>query len=123
MLNAAAAILCLLAIAHSVLGERFIITRLLRRDEVPKLFGSNVFTKQTIRYCWHLTTVIGLGMAYLLVQIGDGQNEAALVRTLAVTMFASSILAVVVTRGRHLSWVGFVMAGVICIRYAGMPTL
>ncbi|QYF92302.1 hypothetical protein KY495_16260 [Massilia sp. PAMC28688] len=123
MLNAAAVILCLLAIAHSVLGERYIITRLLRRDEVPKLFGSNVFTKQTLRYCWHLTTVLGLGMALLLVQIENGQGTPAVVQTLAVTLLAASVLAIVVTRARHLSWVGFVMAGVICIRYAGMPTL
>lgn len=119
MLNAAAAILCLLAIAHSLLGERFIISRLLRRNDLPKIFGSTSFTAQTLRYCWHLTTVIGLGMAFLLIQLGNGDPTAALVRTLAATMFVSAALAVVVTRGRHLSWVGFLMAGMICVRHAG----
>jgi hypothetical protein len=120
MLTAAAVILCLLAIAHSALGERFIISRLLRRNDLPKIFGSASFTAQTLRYCWHLTSVMGFGIAYLLIQIGHGDPAAALVRTLAVTMFLSAALAIVVTRGRHLSWVGFIMAGVICIRHVGV---
>lgn len=121
MLNAAAAIVCLLALAHSLLGERFLISRLLRRDDLPRLLGSIDFTRQTLRYCWHLTTVIALGLAVVLVQIGAGATPPALVRTLALTLLLSAALAVVVTRGRHLSWVGLLMAGVICIRYAGMP--
>ena len=121
MLNAAAGILVVLALAHSLLGERFIISRVLKRDGLPKLFGSDAFTKQTLRYCWHLTTIIGLGIAFLLIQLGEGAPAVALVRTLAFTMLLAAVLAVVVTRGRHLSWVGFLMAGVICFRYAGLP--
>lgn len=123
MLYAAAAIIVLLGLAHSALGERFIITRLLRRDDLPKVLGSSEFTKHTLRYCWHLTTVMALGMAYLLIQIEQGDVHAALVRTLAVTLIVSAVLAIVVTRARHLSWVGLIMAAVICFRYAGLPTL
>lgn len=119
MLTAAAVILCLLAVAHSLLGERFIISRLLRRNDLPKVFGSASFTAQTLRYCWHLTTVMGLGIAFLLIQLGNGDTTAALVRTLAVTMFIATALAIIVTRGRHLSWVGLLMAGIMCVRYAG----
>lgn len=119
MLTAAAAIFVLLAVAHSLLGERFIISRLLRRGDLPKIFGSASFTGQTLRYCWHLTSVLGLGMAYLLIQLGQGDPAVALVRTLAVTAFVGTAMAIVITRGRHLSWVGFLMAGIICVRYAG----
>ncbi len=122
MLSAAAAIVCLLALAHSVLGERFLIRRLLRRDDLPRLLGSTEFTRNTLRYCWHLTTVIALGLAFLLVQIGAGATAQALVQTLAFTLLLAAALALVVTRARHLSWVGLLMAGVICIRHAGMPT-
>lgn len=123
MLHTAATLIALLALVHSVLGERAIIIRLLRRDDLPKLFGSDTFTKQTLRYIWHLVTVLALGMAWLLVQIADGAPPTAVVRTLAGTLFASAALAVVVTRGRHLSWVIMVMAGIICMRYVGMYSL
>ena len=37
--------LLVLAIAHSYLGERYILIRLFKRDNLPKLFGSDDFTK------------------------------------------------------------------------------
>jgi len=123
MLYAAATIIVLLGIAHSALGERFIITRLLRRNDLPKVLGSSEFTKHTLRYCWHLTTVMALGMAYLLIQIEHGDVHAALVRTLAVTLIVSAVLAIIVTRARHLSWIGLIIAAAMCFRYAGLPTL
>ncbi len=46
-----------LGIAHSVLGERYILTRLFRRADLPKLFGSSEFTVRTLRFAWHITTV------------------------------------------------------------------
>lgn len=45
-----------LGLAHSVLGERYILRRLLRRPDLPALFGSDDFTKRTLRFAWHLTT-------------------------------------------------------------------
>jgi len=123
MLYAAAAIIVLLGLAHSALGERFIITRLLRRDDLPKVLGSSEFTKHTLRYCWHLTTVMAIGMAYLLIQIEQGDVYTALVRTLAITLVVCGAMAIVITRARHLSWIGLILAGVICFRYSGLVPL
>lgn len=123
MLYAAAIMIAFLGVAHSVLGERAIITRLLRQESLPKLFGSDTFTRQTLRYTWHLTTVLALGVAWMLVQIADGALANALVQTVAVTLLIGSGAGIVMTRGRHLSWVVMLMAAVICLRYAGMPTL
>jgi hypothetical protein len=55
MLLAAATLTCLLALAHSYLGERYILTRLFRRDDLPRLLGGTGFTKRTLRFAWHLT--------------------------------------------------------------------
>ena len=33
-------------VIHSVLGEKYILTQLFRRDNLPKLFGSPDFTMQ-----------------------------------------------------------------------------
>jgi len=57
-LAAAALLIPALGAAHSVLGERYILIRLFRRSDLPKLFGSDTFTRRTLRFAWHLTTVV-----------------------------------------------------------------
>jgi len=64
---AAAAILTLTVVAHSFLGERYILIRLLRRENLPRLFGSDWFTKRTLRIAWHLTSIAWLGLAGILM--------------------------------------------------------
>lgn len=44
MLTAAAIIMLFTGIAHSYLGERYILIRLFKRDSVPELLGSDDFT-------------------------------------------------------------------------------
>ena len=39
-----------IAAAHSYLGERYILIRLFRRDNLPKLFGSADFTIRIRRF-------------------------------------------------------------------------
>ena len=49
-LNILAAVLCFaVGLAHSVLGERYILVRLFRRTDLPKLFGGTEFTVRTLR--------------------------------------------------------------------------
>ena len=67
MVELAAALLFLLGLAHSVLGERYLLTRLFRRDNLPKLLGSTAFTVGTLRFVWHLTTLAWYGLATLLL--------------------------------------------------------
>jgi hypothetical protein len=118
LLAVAAALIAATAVAHSWLGERYLVSRLLRRPDLPQLFGSDVFARRTIRYAWHLTTIAWLGFAVALVflsgavigiRVGQG-----LLLTIAGTAFASAGLAVVVTRGRHLSWVVLLTVAVCC---------
>lgn len=63
----AAGLTILLAAAHSYLGERYILIRLLRREDLPRLFGGVDLTKQTLRFAWHLTSIAWVGLAYLNV--------------------------------------------------------
>ena len=65
MLQLAAILIVLLGVAHSVLGERYILTRLFR-GELPKLFGSSEFTRNTLRFAWHLTTLLALALGAIL---------------------------------------------------------
>lgn len=111
-LHIAAALLFLLGLAHSVLGERYILIRLFRRDNLPRLFGGTAFTLRTLRFAWHVTTVAWWGMAVLLWQAASGGLEREAVLTvLGWTMLLSAMLPLVITRGRHLSWIVFFLVG------------
>jgi hypothetical protein len=107
----AALLVVLLGAAHSYLGERYILIRLFRRDDLPKLFGSDVFTKRTLRFAWHLTTVAWLGLAALVVLItrpGAAPSRGAVGAAVAATAAVSAVVTVVGSRGRHLAWAVFV---------------
>ena len=44
MLTIAAILLVLCGVVHSILGERYLLSRLFKRDNLPHLFGSDAFT-------------------------------------------------------------------------------
>jgi len=107
-----AAILCLaLGIIHSYLGERYILIRLFRRDNIPHLFGSDYFTKRTLRFAWHITTFAWLGFAYLLWQISAVQENITqtVLYSITTVSLVSGIFSFGFTKGRHLSWVVFML--------------
>jgi hypothetical protein len=117
MLYLAAALVAALGIAHSILGERYILMRLFRGD-LPRLFGGTQFTRRTLRFAWHLTTVLALGIAALLVQLAGAASTPALAATLGWTLVLSGLLPLLHTRGRHLSWVVLFAAGGLCLLWA-----
>ena len=115
MLIAAAVLIAGLGLFHSILGERYIIRRLLRRDDLPRLFGGTTFTAGVIRFAWHTTTLLAFGLAAVLVLIALDAHESAILIALAVTFFACAVLPIIYTRGRHLAWLVFLLAGVLCL--------
>lgn len=98
-LVAAALIATGVAFAHSYLGERYILIRLFRRDDLPKLLGSDWFTKRTIRFAWHLTSVawVALGAALLV------EPRVAV----SVAFAVHSVVVLVAARGKHYAWIPF----------------
>jgi len=110
---AAAALTVALGLVHSVLGERYIIRRVVRRD-LPRLFGTDLWTKRILRFAWHLLTVSWFGIAaVLLVLAGDGSPRAVGV-ALIVTFAVSGVVIAIGSRGRHAAWVvSLVIAGLI----------
>jgi hypothetical protein len=108
-LLAAATLAVFLAAAHSYLGERYILVRLFRREDLPKLFGGTTFTKRTLRFAWHITSVMALGFAALLVALAPpgGAAPGIVERIVAATSAACGMVALLGSRGRHLSWVVF----------------
>lgn len=100
----------MLAFAHSFLGERFIIMRLLRRTELPHLFGSDRFTRQTLRFVWHLASVAWVGMAAVLVAftLPDPMRSRSLaLQAVSIAFLVHAFVAFFATRARHLGWIVF----------------
>jgi len=114
MLLLAAILILAIALAHSYLGERYILIRLFRRP-LPELFGSDDFTKRTIRFAWHITSIAWLGFAYLLLQAHSGQlSRTQMLFAISITFGITALISVAGGRGRHWSWPVFAAIAVLC---------
>ncbi len=110
-----------LGVAHSILGERYIFVRLFRLKALPKLFGGTQFTTRTLRFAWHITTVAWFGFAALLVQLGQGQlSSNSTAQIIGWTFVVSGCLPLIITRGRHLSWVVLFATGLISLFWSAV---
>ena len=100
LLLIAAILALLLGVAHSYLGERYILVRLFRRSDLPKLFGSDWLTRRTLRFGWHLTTVAFWGFVAILLLAGGSSGTGFrqhVLMAVAVTFFVSSVIALAAT--------------------------
>ncbi len=115
-LYVAAMLIAAVGVAHSYLGERYLLMRLFRRDDLPKLFGSAEFTIRTLRFAWHLTSVAWFGLAgVLLLAAHPPTTPQDIGLVVGVTFLAHGVIALGASRGRHYSWVVFLTIGVISI--------
>jgi len=103
-------------LAHSVLGEKYILIRLFRRPDLPKLFGDATFTARTLRFAWHLTTIAWWGFGAMLVLASRGLLSARnTLLVLAATMAATAVMILVASRGRHLAWPVFLAIAIVSL--------
>ncbi|MES9905793.1 MAG: hypothetical protein ABW168_24365 [Sedimenticola sp.] len=109
MIETAAVLCVVIGAIHSYLGERFILIRLFQSENVPHLFGDDYFTKRTLRFAWHITTVAWVGFAYILLAIPSGENDFAqtVLFTIGTVFLVSGVLSFGFTKGKHLSWIVF----------------
>jgi len=106
----------LIGIAHSVLGEKLVLGPLFSRGEVPRLLGSRTFARHTLRFTWHVTTVllVGVGTVVVLLALTQVDPHAILIlRVLAITFAVCSLLSLVGARARHFSWWVFLIIAVL----------
>lgn len=102
-------LLLIIGFIHSYLGEKYLLIRLFRRDNLPKLLGSDWFTKRVLRFAWHLTTLAWWGFAGILYVLSTPsvniQNEILIIITLVFAL--SGVVSLFFSRGKHLSWLVF----------------
>jgi hypothetical protein len=117
ILYVVAGVLCIaLALVHSVLGERYLLMRLFRRTDLPKLFGGTEFTVRTLRFAWHLTSIAWVGAGVLFLQLARRPLASADVAgNLAVVFLVTSGVVLTASRGRHFAWPVFLVIGLIAL--------
>jgi len=114
MLILAAVLTITIGVIHSVLGERYILIRLFRQP-LPKLFGSDTFTRKTLRFAWHITTIAWFGFAALLILLHlERATPSAMLIAIASTFAVTGLVALLASRGKHLSWIVFGAISVLC---------
>jgi len=97
----------LIGIAHSMLGEKLVLRPLFERGEVPNLLGSTAFAHRTLRFTWHLTTVLllGIGTVVLALSLSPLDSRSAwILQVLAATFALCSLLSLIGARAKHFSW-------------------
>lgn len=96
-------------LAHSYLGERYVLIRLFRRPDLPKLFGTDRFTRRTLRFAWHLTTLAwwGFGAQMALAARAPAAAPDFVLEAIAWTFGVSALVTFAASRGRHLAWIVF----------------
>ena len=120
MLILAAVLMFVTGIAHSYLGERYILIRLFNRGGLPKIFGSTAFTTGTLRFVWHLTTVAWWGLAWLILIANSGDvSKDQVLGVIGVVALISAAFPLYFTGGKHLSWLVFLLVGVLVLLARG----
>lgn len=117
LLYIAALLLVGIGIAHSVLGERYVLRRLERLDNLPRLtLGGHELMAQVLRFAWHLTSIAWFGLAaILLLMAHDALSNRSAAVVVAATFILSGVASGIPSRGRHYSWIVFLAVGIIAL--------
>lgn len=116
----AAALTAIVALAHSYLGERYILRRLFRRPNLPQLFGGTEFTVRTLRFAWHLTSLAWLGLGAVLVLLARPPLDPDTIGlVVGGTFLGHGAVVLVASRGRHLAWPVFLAIGLLTLWATG----
>jgi len=90
--------------------------RLFRRGNLPKLFGSDWFTKRVLRFTWHITTLTWWGFAAILYVLSTPSENviSEILSIICVVFVLSGCGSFVFSRGKHLSWIVFFVIATTC---------
>ena len=113
-----------LGLAHSLLGEYLIFKD--KRNEgslVPSKDSTGLKERhlRIIWATWHLSSVLGWCMGYVLIIISLEQIELDstitdfIVQSIMYATFTSSLLVLIGTKGKHPGWIGFLLIGVLLL--------
>lgn len=119
LLYAAALAALGLGVAHSLLGESYVLQPILKRGDLPRLFGGTEFSARTLRLAWHLASIAWFGFAALLLLLTQPlMTYRGVALVIGVTFVGSALFALAASRGRHLAWPVFAFIGAVALYLA-----
>ena len=104
-----AIIIIVIGVVHSIVGEKLIIIPTLKL-ELPQIGGSDLIAGRTLRFAWHLTTLVWWAIAAMLISFANQPltpPAMIAVQIFSVAFFLSGITSLVIARGKHFSWYVF----------------
>lgn len=107
----------IVAIAHSVLGERLIFKGMRERRIVPTK-GHPILRERYVRILWatwHIVSLLGVGFGAVLfyLSIPEPVNHASYTLVaISLSTGLSSLLVLYATKGMHPGWIGLL---IVCI--------
>lgn len=114
----------LLAVAHSVIGEILIMIplhKMQKAEGLPAVRGSVQRTKSTLRFTWHVTGVLGLGISFILFYYAGfaelSVEQTLVLKALSLTFLASFIVSIIGSRAKHPAWAVFAIVSVLTWPY------
>ncbi len=117
----AALVLAATALAHSWLGERRLIGPLLAPGSRPGPLAGSAYARQVLRFAWHVTSLTWLGLGGMLLALAPAPPAGPAghaVLAAGATFLVLGLVSAVAGRGRHLSWVAFLLAAGLCLAAA-----
>ncbi len=106
-----------IGIVHSLLGERRLIGPLLAPDKRSGLLAQSSYSRSVLRYAWHMTTIVFWGFAAILVTLSivtPTPGIRPILIVIATTFLLSGLLALGISRGRHVAWPLFLAVAGLC---------
>ena len=106
-LLAAAILMILVGVVHSVLGEHLIFSRMRAGGWTPT-DGGTLLRQRHVRILWatwHLASVLGWAAAYILLYASSAAVPAPVIEALMIAAAAGGLLVLVATRGQHPGWI------------------
>jgi len=120
-----AAILCvILGLVHSILGEYLIFRDKRKKGSIVPTIVKTDLKERHLRIIWatwHLASFFGWCVGAFLLRLAVDQDKLdaefldIVINTTIATMFASSVLVLIGTKGRHPGWVVLLGIGVFLI--------
>ncbi len=110
----------LVGLAHSVLGEVLIFSKLRDKGRIVPTASAGVLQGRNVRILWatwHLATIFGVAVGAVLIRTAFAFDLPALhafvMRAIELSMFTCGALVFYATNGRHPGWIGLCAVAVI----------
>ena len=110
----------MVGLVHSILGEILIFKKLRKGSLVPTM-SEPLLPERSVRIIWaswHIGTIFGCALGAILLKLSFSTSDAAMsswvIKVIAFSMVASSLLVFIATKARHPGWVGLLVVAVLC---------